>query len=69
MARMIGPALLALLSGCGGDDPGGLTAEESRQLNEAAAMLDEAPQALPSAEENAEIGELPVTGEAATEQD
>lgn len=39
------PALLFLLAACGGTeeepDPRGVTASEARELNEAAAMLDE----------------------------
>ncbi len=37
--------VLILLAACGGadEDTGGVTAEESRQLNEAAAMLDTLP--------------------------
>ena len=39
---MTGLAAIALLTGCGGNDgPGGLTAEEERQLDNAAAMLDD----------------------------
>ena len=34
-------AALAALAGCGGDSSGGLSAEEERQLNEAAAMLED----------------------------
>jgi len=38
-------AALALLAGCGGGGgEGGVTAEESQQLNEAAEMLDTAPE-------------------------
>lgn len=43
--RAIAPALIGglLLAACSGDagDPGGATPSEARQLNEAAAMLDE----------------------------
>lgn len=48
-ARVMGAMAvsLVLLAACGGgQEEGGLTAEESRQLNEAAAMLDEAPDDL-----------------------
>ena len=73
-------AILALagllaLGACGDPDEstGGVSAEESDQLNEAAAMLDEGPDALPPIEEvgeegDAEAGELPVKDGAATEQ-
>lgn len=38
----LGTAMLALaLSACGGERQGGVTAEEDRQLNEAAAMLED----------------------------
>lgn len=51
MIRIAAAALLLTLAGCGEDSPtGGLTADESRQLNEAAAMLDDAPAALPTNE-------------------
>ena len=44
MRALTACAALALLAGCGRGDPEGpLTAEESDQLNEAAAMLDAAP--------------------------
>jgi hypothetical protein len=72
-------ALLGPLAACGdgGAGAGGVTAEESRQLNEAAAMLDAAPDTVVAADEtglgngeaaigNAETGALPVAGEAAT---
>ena len=40
-------AALALLAGCGGGGgEGGLTADESKQLNEAAEMLDKAPDTI-----------------------
>ncbi len=40
-------AMTALLSACGGGGgEGGVTAEESKQLNEAAEMLDTAPENL-----------------------
>lgn len=42
---LIGAALV-LLAGCGGGEEGGVTAEESRQLNEAAEMLDASPDTL-----------------------
>ena len=46
-------AALALLGGCsdGEPGPGGVTAEESRQLNEAAEMLDAAPDTVIAADE------------------
>ena len=45
---LIGAAgALALLAGCGGgNEEGGVTAEESKQLNEAAEMLDTAPETI-----------------------
>ena len=46
-------AALVLVAACGRDEgTGGLSADESRQLNEAAAMLDSAPDALPAPDEN-----------------
>lgn len=41
MNRLFPAAALLLLAACSGDDqPGGLTADEAKQLDEAAAMLD-----------------------------
>lgn len=64
---------LAMLTACGdGGEPGGVTAEESRQLNEAAAMLDAAPDtAIPTDETGlanaaADTGDVLVTAEPAT---
>jgi len=65
-------AAALLLAGCNGGDggsEGGLTAEENAELNNAAEMLDTAPETLPPLDEPTnmgETGELPVTGEAAT---
>lgn len=65
----LGWAALALLAACGQEqDTGGLTAEEARELDEAANMLDTAPEvegeeALANA---ADSGDLPITSEAAT---
>jgi len=57
-------ALAVPLASCGGGpEPGGLTEEESRQLNEAAAMLDAAEAELPVP---AETGALPVASDAVT---
>jgi len=44
---------LALLAGCGGGggSEGGVTAEESKQLNEAAEMLDASPDSLVAPDE------------------
>ena len=42
---------LALVAGCGGGETGGVTEEESRQLNEAAAMLDAGPDTVVAADE------------------
>ena len=53
---------LALLTACGGDQKGegGVTAEESKQLNEAAEMLDVQPDSLAAPEDtglgNGEVG-------------
>jgi hypothetical protein len=46
-------AALALLAACGDGEAGagGVTAEESRQLNEAAEMLDAAPETVIAADE------------------
>jgi hypothetical protein len=47
-----GAAALALLAGCGGGEgEGGVTAEESKQLNEAAEMLDASPDSLAAPDE------------------
>jgi hypothetical protein len=53
MRLALGAVLLAGLCGCGGDEPGtsGVTREESRQLNEAAAMLDAQSDTLIAADE------------------
>ncbi len=65
-------AALATLSACGGDEnAGGLSAEENRELNNAAEMLDASPDslvasedsALGNGEEPAQTGELPVGDE------
>jgi hypothetical protein len=42
---------LALLAACGGGETGGVTEEESRQLNEAAAMLDAGSDTVVAADE------------------
>lgn len=48
---IIAAAALPLLAGCsGGAEPGDLSAEESRQLDEAAAMLDNAENGVVSGE-------------------
>jgi hypothetical protein len=48
----IGGAALAALGACGGDDDrGGVTAEEARQLDNAAEMLDASPDSLVAGEE------------------
>lgn len=71
-AALIGAAALAGCGDSGGE--GGLTAEESRELDNAAEMLDVPPDSL-VADENAplgngeapaETGDLPVTTDAAT---
>lgn len=73
-AALLGAAMLAGCGESGGE--GGLTAEESQELDNAAEMLDVPPDSL-VADENAplgngemaaETGELPVTTEAATNE-
>lgn len=51
MIKLPGLLAVALLAGCGGGEQGGLTADENAELNEAANMLDAAPEAL------SEVGE------------
>lgn len=62
--KLAAAAALALLAACGSDpQPGDLTAEESDQLNEAAAMLDNA-DAIPVSEDAAaSTGEVLVADE------
>jgi hypothetical protein len=49
---LAGMAALVLLAGCGGGgSEGGLTSDENAELNNAAAMLDSAPEALNGADE------------------
>ena len=51
-AGYAGLAVIALLAGCGGGgSEGGLTSEENAELNNAAAMLDSAPEALNGVDE------------------
>lgn len=51
-AGLAGLAALALLAGCGGSgQEGGLTADENAELNNAANMLDSAPEALNGVDE------------------
>jgi hypothetical protein len=51
-AGFAGLAALALLAGCGGGgNEGGLTADENAELNNAANMLDSAPEALNGVDE------------------
>ncbi len=51
-AGFAGLAALALLAGCGGGgQEGGLTADENAELNNAANMLDAAPEALNGVDE------------------
>ena len=68
-------AVLLALGACGGQEEGagGVTQEESRELNEAAEMLDASPDSLAVTEgaelgngdAGAETGELPVVDESA----
>lgn len=69
-------AALAALSACGGDEnAGGLSAEENRELNNAAEMLDASPDSLVAGEdaglgngeEPAQTGDLPVADEGTNE--
>lgn len=75
MTRSILLAGALALAGCGAGDEagaGGVTAEESRQLNEAAAMLDAAPETVIAADETglgngqpaAATGDVLVSGDA-----
>jgi len=70
MTRAIGMmAALALLTACGDGGEGaagGVTAEESRQLNEAAAMLDAAPDTIVAADETGLSNGQPVAQDAET---
>jgi len=75
-AGLVLVAALLAVGACGGNDEGagGLTPEDSRQLNEAAEMLDASPDSLAVPDEtglgnganSADTGALPVTDEAAT---
>lgn len=50
------------LAGCGGEEPGGVTAAESRQLDEAAEMLDaQSDDILVADETGLANGDAPVT--------
>ena len=52
--KLLAAAMLAALAGCGDRQPSGeLSADESRQLNEAAAMLDENVEMVPPSEDAA----------------
>ncbi|MEA3052433.1 MAG: hypothetical protein QOG72_1336 [Sphingomonadales bacterium] len=78
--KRLGMAMAAatalILGGCGGGEDGAPTAEENRQLDNAAEMLEELPSDSLTAGDDAALGngeagtagtgELPVTGEAAT---
>ena len=80
MKNSVGLAVVAAvlaLGGCGGGDQeeGGVTAEEARQLNEAAEMLDASPDSLVAGDEtglgngeeaSAETGEVLVADNAVT---
>ena len=51
-AGLTGLAAIMLLAGCGGgESEGGLTSDENAELNNAAAMLDSAPEALNGTDE------------------
>lgn len=79
MRHSIGLAVVAAvlaLAACGGnnDNPGGVTQEESEQLNNAAEMLDASPDSLVAGDEtglgngeaaNAELGDVTDAGNAA----
>jgi hypothetical protein len=68
-------AALFMLSACGSEDnPGGLSAEENRELNNAAEMLDASPDSLIASDEttlgngdepSAETGDVAVADEGA----
>jgi hypothetical protein len=56
LAILIAPILLAACSG-GGEQPGAVTADEARELNEAAEMLDANAVSLNAVEDDEEPGE------------
>lgn len=80
MKHSIGLGIVAAVLGlaaCGSrEGAGGVSAEEARQLNEAAEMLDASPDSLVAneqvglgnGEENAQAGDLPASGEGANGQ-
>lgn len=57
--KLLAAAMLAALAGCHGRQPSGdLSADESRQLNEAAAMLDDNVEMVPASEDAAANGDI-----------
>lgn len=75
MKLFAGMAALALLAACGGNDENALTADENRQLNEAAEMLDASPDSLGAPDDDAvlgngeapaDTGDVMIAGDAAT---
>ena len=71
---LIAAAVCFTLAACGGDEQrdGGVTAEESKQLNEAAEMLDASPDSLVAGDEtglgNGEAGSAEAAEAAATNE-
>jgi hypothetical protein len=63
MRLILGLALAALLAGCGGEPEGGVTAEESDQLNEAAEMLESEDTLIAGDETGLANGETANTGD------
>ena len=71
---VVAAAVLSLGACGGGDDKGGLTAEENQKLDNMAETLDASPDSLVATneaelgngEQAADTGDLPVTGEPAT---
>jgi hypothetical protein len=55
MRAILGATLLLLAACGGGGNEGGLTAEENAELNNAAEMLDTAPEALPPLDQPTDV--------------